>query len=59
MGLKKAKDKYENSFLRADKRENIFTAFGVKIRGDDLPNAFLNSATSATSLLQGEADVLQ
>ena len=34
--LKKAKDKYENSFLCADKREIIFTAFGVKIRGDDL-----------------------
>ena len=30
--LKKAKDKYENSFLCADKREVIFTAFGVKIR---------------------------
>ena len=34
--LKKAKDKYEDSFLCADKREIIFTAFGVKIRGDDL-----------------------
>ena len=34
--LKKAKGKYENSFLCADKREIIFTAFGVKIRGEDL-----------------------
>ena len=33
--LKKAKDKYEISFLGADKREIIFTAFGVKMRGDD------------------------
>ena len=57
--LKRAKDKYENSFLCADKREIIFTAFGVKIRGDDLLNALLNSATSATSLLQEEAHVLQ
>ena len=32
--LKKAKDKYENSFLGADKREIIFTAFGVKMRDD-------------------------
>ena len=34
--LKKAKDKYENSFLCADKTEIIFTAFGVKVRKDDL-----------------------
>ena len=33
--LKKAKDKYEISFLGADKREIIFMAFGVKMRGDD------------------------
>ena len=32
--LKKAKDKYENSFLGADKREIIFTAFGVNMRDD-------------------------
>ena len=38
--LKRAKDKYENSFLCADKREIIFTAFGVKIRGDDLDGIF-------------------
>ena len=59
-GQKKAKDKYENSFLCADKRKIVFTAFGVKIRGDDLDKiALLNSATSATSLLQKEAHVLQ
>ena len=34
--MKKAKDKYENSFLCADKTEIIFTAFGVKVRKDDL-----------------------
>ena len=34
--LKKAKDKYENNFLCADKTEIIFTAFGVKVRKDDL-----------------------
>ena len=34
--LKKAKDKYENSFLCDDKKDMIFEAFGVKIREDDL-----------------------
>ena len=34
--LKKAKDKYENSFLCANRTEIIFTAFGVKVRKDDL-----------------------
>ena len=34
--LKKAKDKNENSFLCADNKEIIFTAFGVKIHEDDL-----------------------
>ena len=34
--LKKAKDKYENSFLCDDKKDMIFEAFGLKIRGDDL-----------------------
>ena len=34
--MKKAKDKYENNFLCADKTEIIFTAFGVKVRKDDL-----------------------
>ena len=34
--LKKAKDKYENSFLGANRTEIIFTAFGVKVRKDDL-----------------------
>ena len=41
--LKKAKDKYENSFFSADRREVIFMAFGA----------------SVTSLLQEEARVLQ
>ena len=34
--LKKAKDKYENSFLCTGKMEIIFTAFGVKVCKDDL-----------------------
>ena len=34
--LKKEKDKYENSFLGANRTEIIFTAFGVKVRKDDL-----------------------
>ena len=34
--MKKAKDKYENSFLGANRTEIIFTAFGVKVRKDDL-----------------------
>lgn len=34
--MKKAKDKYENSFLCAVKMEIIFTAFGVKVYKDDL-----------------------
>ena len=34
--LKKAKDKYENTFLCDDKKDMIFEAFGVKIREDDL-----------------------
>ena len=41
--LKKAKDKYENSFFWADRRDVIFMAFGAR----------------ATSLLQEEAHVLQ
>ena len=32
----KAKDRYENSFTCTDKRDTIFSAFGVKIREDDL-----------------------
>ena len=32
--LKKAKDRYENSFLCADKRELIFSAFGIKVHDD-------------------------
>ena len=34
--MKKAKDKYENSFLCAGKMEIFFIAFGVKVRKDDL-----------------------
>lgn len=34
--LMKAKDRYENSFACVDKRDMIFSAFGVKIREDDL-----------------------
>ena len=34
--LKKAKDKYEKSFLCAGKMEIIFIAFGDKVRKDDL-----------------------
>lgn len=49
--MKKAKDKYEKSFLCADKTEIIFTAFGVKVRKDDLDMCPLSSATSVTSLL--------
>ena len=34
--MKKAKDKYEKSFLCAGKMEIIFIAFGDKVRKDDL-----------------------
>ena len=32
----KAKDRYGNSFTCVEKRDMIFSAFGVKIREDDL-----------------------
>ena len=59
--LKKAKDKYENSFLCADKKEMIFTAFGVKIQEDDVetcpPPPLPSSATNVTSLLHEKVHV--
>ena len=50
--LKKAKDKYENSFLGAGKREIIFLAFGVKMWGDDrdtCPPKFCHKCYKPTS----------